>query len=117
MPVLLLLVIVVRGRLLEMRIPTSEQISLPAILACIIGACCAYYVAYSLVTSLQLRAVWQVNGLIVFGGMLGDSIGHGLAHLPAFGDFWGGCFAGSVEATILWGALSGAKLVWSGEED
>ena len=106
-----------RDRLLAMTPIAHEGISVPAVLIALIGGGFMAVVAYVLVTTLEIRDVVNVGGLIVFSGISATHFGHWLTHFPAIGNFWGGFVGGVLETAVLYGALYGAKEVWSGKED
>jgi len=105
-----------RDRLLEMVHWHQEAVSVPAILVALIGGVIGYFAAYALVTGMQLQSAWHVGRLIVLGSILADGLGHWVVDFPGFDEFWGGCIAGVLEAAILYGALCGAKEVWTGKQ-
>jgi len=62
---------------------------------------------------MKLRTVSQVVAVILFSGLLYNMLGHWLGGFAVFGEFWGGFIGGALEMAVLWGALYGAKEVWS----
>jgi hypothetical protein len=108
----MIVAIVVVGKLLATALAPLAWVSFPALIVVVIGGLSAGLAAYTLVTAMEMDAVWQVSSVIGFGSVLATGIGHWLGAFGWIGEYWGGVIAGSLETAVLWGALYGAREVW-----